>query len=411
MGVIPAIAAEMEQSAAKLGGSLRTAVLAEIPAFSASGNPDVLPGLAQHVERHVHELCRLFSGGEVKDFAFVADHARARAEQRFPLELTLQAYRCGHRVLLQWLSARVAGLVHDNPQSAVSAVTAFAIDYVNTISARVTSAYVDHTRRLAESEGDARKELLRFLLAGYDESDGRVAGLLKRNGYLDQRQAYAVVAVLPVNAAEMENMPRVQRLLSALTDTFAATPFRVLAGVRDGFAVAVVSNRRRQSGWTAAQSPVSGRVVLPLTMLGPSVLVGISTDHPSTAFIPKAFQEARVALSLARIDRRVVQFADLSIRDRLVERGMDNVQSAPPSWAADLASANEKSNGSLVLTLRALAAADLNVQSAARQLGKHPNTIYARIERISQVTGQDPRRYDGLTELLLAADCQRLRSS
>ena len=58
--------------------------------------------------------------------------------------------------------------------------------------------------------------------------------------------------------------------------------------------------------------------------------------------------------------------------------------------------------------MRALAAADLNVQEAARALKKHPNTIYARIERVRALTGLDARRFDGLNELLLVADCWRL---
>ena len=39
--------------------SRRAAVLAEIPAFSESRNPDVLPDLVQHSSRHAAELVRL----------------------------------------------------------------------------------------------------------------------------------------------------------------------------------------------------------------------------------------------------------------------------------------------------------------------------------------------------------------
>jgi DNA-binding PucR family transcriptional regulator len=69
--------------------------------------------------------------------------------------------------------------------------------------------------------------------------------------------------------------------------------------------------------------------------------------------------------------------------------------------------ADRKVAGALVLTLRAVADADMNVQQAARVLGKHPNTVYARIERIRDLTGRDGHRYHDLTELLLAADCWR----
>ncbi len=410
MGVIPGIGRVLEDSAAKVGGQLRDAVLGEIPAFAESGNPDVLPALEQHAACHIQEIWRLFSGGEVGDFGFVATHAQLRAEQRFPLELSLHAYRCGHRVLSQWLRGCVAAAAPEALDSAVSAVADFAIEYTDTISSRATAAYVEHTRRLAEAEGDRRKELLHLLLAGYDEADGRVAGLLRRSGYLDQRQAYAVVTALPVNAAEMENAPRAQRLVSALADAFGGTPFRVLAGQHEGLALAILSDRRRQSGWTAAQSPVSRRIVPLLQLLGPSVLIGVSADHPSTAFIPKAFQEARDALFLASTAKRVVHFAELSLRERILQRAMDDIQPVPPPWAAHFAAANEKANGALVQTLHALAETNLNVQAAARRLGKHPNTIYARVERIIQITGHDPQNYYALTELLLASACWQMRS-
>ena len=83
------------------------------------------------------------------------------------------------------------------------------------------------------------------------------------------------------------------------------------------------------------------------------------------------------------------------------------MQSAQPVWAAAFIEADAKAGGSLVKTLRAIADADMNIQRAARLLGKHPNTVYARIERIRALTGLDGQRYHDLTELLLAADCWR----
>ena len=124
-----------------------------------------------------------------------------------------------------------------------------------------------------------------------------------------------------------------------------------------------------------------------LLVLGPAVLVGVSTDHPSTSFLPKALHQATIALDFASVSNRVVQFSDLPIRDLLVHHGADYVQAAPPSWVAALVSADGKADGTLIQTLRAIADADMNVQKAARILGKHPNTVYARIERIGILTG------------------------
>ncbi|MEZ5932321.1 MAG: helix-turn-helix domain-containing protein [Alphaproteobacteria bacterium] len=406
-GVIPHAAGALGDAIGEAAAALREAILAEVPAFQTSGNPEILPDLEQHVGDHVREIHRLLGGGTLGGFDFVRTHAQRRAEQRFPLEATLHAYRCGPRILSRWLRDAAMAAGADGRHRMVSAVDDFAIEYTNTVSTIATSEYVAQTRRLAEAEGDRRTELLGILLHGYDESDGRIARLLKRAGYLEQRQAYCVVVAQSANASEMENPARAQRIVDALADAMAATSIRTLVGMRNNLVIAVLSAGRRQSGWTPAEASLAERLQAKFLLLGPAVLIGISADHPSTSFVPKAMQEATIALDFASVSQRVVAFADLPIRGLLVHRAADYVQSAAPAWMAAFASADARASGALVQTLRAIADADMNIQKAARSLGKHPNTIYARIERIRDLTGLDGQRYHQLTELLLAADCCR----
>jgi hypothetical protein len=105
--IVPHTLRALEGSKSTAASKLRHEVLAEIPAFAASGNPEVLPGLEHHVNDHIHEILRLFAGGEIGEFEFIKAHARQRAEQRFPLETILHAYRCGHKVLSLWLREAV----------------------------------------------------------------------------------------------------------------------------------------------------------------------------------------------------------------------------------------------------------------------------------------------------------------
>ena len=405
MGIIPAALEPLEHGMQQTKGALRDAVLAEVPAFSRSGNPDVVPELAHHASEHIDEIRRLIAGGEAGGFDFVRAHAHRRAAQRFPLEAILHAYRCGHRVLSLWMRDAALAAGCSSQENAISVVADFAIEYTDTVSSIVTAEYVDHTRALAEAEGDRRSELFNILLNGFDESDGRVARLLKRAGYLEQRQAYCVVVVQPVNAGEMESPARAQRIANALSEALIATPVRMLVGTRNNAVVAVISARRRQSGWTTPQADLAERIHPMLLVLGPAVLVGVSADHPSTSFLPKALQEAMIALDLASVENRVVQFAELPIRGLLVHRGTEYVKSTPPKWVAILIDADAAASGALIRTLRAVADADMNVQKAARILGKHPNTVYTRIERINDLTGLDGQRYHDLTELLLGLDC------
>ena len=388
-GLIP-LEDQAEDLARLTEEQLTRAILAEHPAFLQSGNPDVLPGLRAHSAAHGRAIAALLSGA-APDFGFVRDHARLRAEQRFPLDMTLGAYQSGARVVGDWLRR----VLKDE-----AAAAEFAQAYTAAASRILVEEYVAQTRGLAEAESDRRSELLTILLDGHDESDPRVADVLRRAGFLDQRQVYAVAVVRAAQGAEMENPARVQRIIAAIGEALAATRIRTLTGVRGDVVVAVLADRRRQSGWTAPESDLSLRAADQLATLGPSVVIGVSRDHPATAFVPKAMGEARVALGFADREARLVRFDDLPLWHLLVQAGAGQLRATLPDWAAQLVA-----EPALVETLRALAGADMNLQAAARQLGRHPNTVYLRIEKIRGLTGCDPLRFTGLSELLLATDC------
>ena len=53
----------------------------------------------------------------------------------------------------------------------------------------------------------------------------------------------------------------------------------------------------------------------------------------------------------------------------------------------------------------AFADANMNVLKTAKALEIHPNTIYARLQKIHDITGKNALSYHALTELLLAAEC------
>jgi hypothetical protein len=403
---VPGSAAALRRSIATVEEALRTTIVAEVPAFSTVADAEVRADLGRHVREHVEEVLRLFDGGELGDFAFVREHAQRRAEQRFPLEATLHAYRCGHKVLSRWLRDAATEGAPENGEHAVAAVADFAIEYTNVVSTICAAEYVARTRLLADTEGDRRTELLNLVLGGYAESDARAIRLLKRAGYLEQRLSFCVALVRAADPLEMENPARVQRIAESVREAVSA-PIRALLGVRNHVVTAVFSDARRLSGWTAPRAPLSEQVRSALLILGPAVLVGVSTDHSSSASIPRASHEASVALDFASAGERVLRYSDLSIRRLLLHGAGGQLERALPPWNAELAAADALARGALIDTLRALADADLNVQQAARTLGLHPNTLYARMQRIRDLTALDCRRYHDLSELLLAVDCRR----
>ncbi len=388
---------------------LHNSVLVEVSAWSDSGNPDVVPELHEHLDGHLDEVQRLAGGAATGNWDFVRQFARKHAGQRFPLEALLLTYRAAHKVLAEWIRDAALATADETAQvrRVVAAATEFAIEYTDAVGTLATSAYVDETRRQAEAEGDRRTELLNLLLTGYDEADSRAAQLLRKSGYLEQRQSYCVVAAHSVNPAEMSSAPRAQRMADAIADVLADTPLRTLIGVRDNLVLAVVSGTRRLSGWTAPQSRLADRLMPQLRKVGPAALIGMSSDVPSTSYIPRALGEARIALEFSTVSERVVSYASISLPRLLVAHARDRVQSALPAWLDAFESADHRSRGKLGNTLRAYADADMNVLRAAKALGCHPNTIYSRAQKISDATGKNLLNYHDLTELLLAAECRR----
>jgi sugar diacid utilization regulator len=380
--------------------------LDEVDAFAGSANPDVLPELRQHLEELVAEVCRLLSAAAPGDLAFVRRYAQRRAQQRFPLEASLHAYRCSHRVISSWVRDAAISVADSSAQvrRVVAAAADFAIEFTDAISTVVTSEYVVHTRLLAEAEGDQRTELLSTLLCGYDESDSRAAQLLRRAGYLEQRQSFCVAVARSVDPREMENAARAQRMVEALAQVLRDAPVRSLIGIRDGLVTIVMSGTRRLSGWTAPQSLLGERVYSRLLQVGPAALIGLGNDAPSTSHVRRAHHEARLALDFASVANRVMPYSQIPFRHMIIRHARDNIQSALPAWLADLQTADRKARFALSKTLLAYANANMNALQAAKDLAVHPNTIYSRMQKIADLTGKNALGYHDLTELLLAIE-------
>ncbi|MDH5456271.1 MAG: helix-turn-helix domain-containing protein [Gammaproteobacteria bacterium] len=411
-GVVPGVSTALKAGQEGFARELVRAVTGEVPAYRESGNPELVPELEAHLGEVVDRACALLAGDRLDAFVFVAEHARRRAAQKFPLDAILHAYRCVHRTLSRWVRDAALASADESAQvrRVVAAVTDFTVEYTGAVGTVLTSEYVAHTRALAEAEGDRRTRLLDTLLSGYDESDRVAAELLRGAGYLEQRQSYCVAIARSVNPREMENPARAQRMADALTAVFANSTVRHLVGVRDHHVVAVLSGTRRLSGWTAPQSLVADRVYPLLRQVGPAAVIGLSDDVPSTSHVPRATSEARLAIRFADVAHRVMRYSDIPFRQVLVTHARATVRTALPAWLDAFATIDRKSRGSLSATLRAYADANMNVLRAAESLGIHPNTIYARMRRIREITGLDPLNYHALTEMLLASECADIAS-
>ena len=407
--VIPGVSKSLRDDAASIGQAARATILQGVAAFSVSGNPDLLPQLEKHLADHITAICHLLAGERPRDsdLDFVRLHAHRHAEQKFPLDALLHSYRCLHQLLVPWIRDAALQTASESAhvRRVVAAVSEFTSEYIDSASTLMTSEYVDHTRQLAEAEGDRRTELLNMLLSGYDESDSRAAQVLRRAGYLEQRQSFCVAVARSVEAGEMANPARAQRMADAVSQIMRNMPLRTLVCVRDNLVTIVLSGKRRESGWTAPQSLLAERVYPQLRMLGPAAVIGLSSDAPSTSHIPRALTEAKLALEFASVGERVMPYSRIAFRQILLRVAREKIQHALPAWLDDFRVADTKSRGALSETLRAYADADMNALRTAKVLALHPNTIYARIQKVADITGKNALNYHALTELLLTTEC------
>lgn len=406
-GVVPAVAAHLIADRRVFVEQLQRTIETEVDAYQHSGNPDIVPQLGEHLNAHASEICRLLAGERTDALSFVVAHAQRCAEQKFPLDAVLQAVGCLHKALSHWIRDAALHCADDTAhvRQVVADVMDFTIEYCGATSTAMTAEYVAHTRMLAETESDQRSALLFHLLSGYDESDTTARRLLRRGGYLEQRQSYCVAVARSVDPREMENTARATRMADAVGLAVRNLPIRCLMGIRDNLVTVVLSARQRQSGWTAPQQLLADRVYPALRTIGTAALIGLSGDVPSTSHIPDALREAKLSLDYASVGDRVVRYTAIPLQQMLIRLAGEKLPTSRPDWLLRFLAANKKGRGALGRTLTAYADADMNVLQAAKALGVHPNTMYSRFNKIESVCGKSALRYRSLSELLLALEC------
>lgn len=399
----------IESNAVAIVDQSQQAVLSEVPQFSQSRNPDLLPEFVLHAREHVDEMLRMLRGGRIADFKFVQEHGRRRAEQHFPLEATLHAYRSSHKVFVRWL--REAALKSTSrtldAQKTAIAITDFTTEYADAISLIFAGTYSSHSLLLADVAGDQRSELLQILLDGYDEADARAARILRDAGFLDRRQSFCVALARSVDPTEMLNASRARRMADSIKELVAGLSVRRVIDVHENKVTMVFAAVRRESGWTAPRSSLAQEIRAALSFVGNAALIGVSNDAPSTAHLPNAYSEALIALELASVSERVGQFSEIPLRRLLLHFAAEEFQRVLPSWTRKFLEADESSRGALVATLRTYASVDMNILQAAQLLAVHPNTIYARFQRIFDISGLQPKSFNALNDLLIVCDYTR----
>jgi DNA-binding PucR family transcriptional regulator len=118
--------------------------------------------------------------------------------------------------------------------------------------------------------------------------------------------------------------------------------------------------------------------------------------------LPRAYDEAHVALSGVGADGGVQALARLTPFDYLALRADDTARRLVNPRLRAFLDEDRRRGRVLTETIRAVADADLNLRVAAERLQVHPNTAQYRLRRVEERAGRNPRRIADLLDLLVA---------
>ena len=137
---------------------------------------------------------------------------------------------------------------------------------------------------------------------------------------------------------------------------------------------------------------------------GVDVRFGLGLPSAGFAGVQQAHREARLCLAWATPERPLIVLADLPALETAMLGADPTARAVIAAKGARLRALDSTTRAITIDTVRAFAAADLNIARAATALHVHQNTVRHRLDRIHATTGHDPRTFRGLVELLCAVE-------
>jgi sugar diacid utilization regulator len=330
----------------------------------------------------------------LEDIAFVRAAATRRARAGLTLEDYLNAFRVGQQAFWE---AVVEG-AGDTPLGNSAALTLAGplMRYCDFASTHAARAYVEYQQYMVADADRERRDLLEHLLAGEMPTRGPLLAAAHGHGIaVDSRML--VAAAVTVDAGADADAPHVGSAAIACAGLHDA---KTLVVVRQTEIVAVLV-----LGADADPCRLCDRIDALQRRLraeGIALAMGVSTVARGVEDLPRAYQEAHVALAGIGDDGGVAALARLTPFDYLALRADDTARRlVNPRLRAFLDEDRERGRV-LTQTIRAIADADLNLRAAAERLQVHPNTALYRLRRIEERTGRNPRRIADLLDLLVA---------
>ncbi|MEV0064641.1 helix-turn-helix domain-containing protein [Nocardia sp. NPDC050718] len=386
----------------------------ELPGY---GTAD--PGFLADVHDQLARLSRTGLGALLErkrvtpaDVTYARQAAARRARSGLPLVDYIAAFRLGQRAIWKSLLAH-AGDTEAGREAVLSLAGPLA-RYTDLISTQATDAYLEFQQYVAAESGRDSQALMDTLLDGTLPAGGPHLSVATAHGIGADRTTPLVVVTAVVldgsaRADSADGLGETRQVVSAAAARVGVNGLRTLSVVRGGEIVAIPALGRDGSAEQLCERLRAMREELAAE--GIALAVGVSTAVTEVAQIPRAYRQAQAALALLPEDGGVLALPQLTPFRYLLLRADDTTrQLVDPRIGAALADDRAR-GGSLAETIRAFAAADMNLREAADTLRIHLNTAKYRLGRIQELTGRNVRSVNDLVELLVAIELQTGQSA
>ncbi|MEV6279732.1 helix-turn-helix domain-containing protein [Nocardia sp. NPDC051832] len=386
-----------------------SSILAQIPSYA---------GRDRAFEADVHDqltrLCRSGLGAfldhrkvTANDVAYARQAAARRARAGLTLVDYIAAYRLGQQATWKSLLS-FAGESEAGRQAALSIVVPLA-RYNDLVSTEAANAYLEFQRSCGPDAGHENLALLESLLTGALPEHGPQLARASAHGIGAESTAAMVLVTAtvlgrPLREDQDGTDSEARQLAATALAGVGVNGLRTLAVVRGAEIIAVPALGR--SANTADLCERLQAMQVKLSAAGITLAVGVSTVVAGVAQLPKAYQQSRTALGLLPEAGGVLALPQLTPFRYLMLRADDTARDLIDPALTAVLSDDRIRGGMLADTIRAFAAADMNIREAADKLRIHHNTAKYRLRRIQDLTGRSVRSIDDLIELLVAIELQ-----
>ncbi len=363
----------------------------EVPNYQRS---ELHADVAHHCERiYGVFLATVREGREplVRDFPWTAEHAQKRVDHEIPLVDFLKAFRIAQLELwdhlLEWAQSGAEA------EQTVLSLVSHVMRTIEAGSSAAATTYIEAQQYDLADQENVQRDLVEDLLANRRPTHARQLVVLREAGLGDDK--YVVISAELGDADGAQG----QHMLTMSARTHLSRIAGGVFAVRQSELVALLPLRAKDE---RSLNQRLSRMVEELSGRGIPLRVGMSAVHADLDEAPEGHAEARLACGSIQGQHGVVALAELSTLDYLVRRPDDTVRRLIQPRVRAFLAEDLAGDGVYSRSLEAFIEHDLNAREAARALHVHVNTMYYRLERISERTGCDLRRVDQMIELLLA---------